>query len=179
MVTFTAKIEDWNFWLSGVPNLVIESWKWPKNRKNSKQTLSLWPGDLFSYPKCYHSSKTHRNISDDILGPKGGGGVWSLPTRLENDPHLSFWNHIYEFTIKISSITITVIIIIIITIIVPIIIVSSIIITITVYIIISWKRMRSVFTENWSIFPRKTIWFCYYIPFYWSYRVQIKIYMEC
>lgn len=42
-----------------------------------------------------------------------------------------------------------------------------------------FSRMRSVFTENWSICPGNTTGDCYYIPFYWSYRVQIKIYMEC
>ena len=42
------------------------------------------PGDVFSYPKCYHTSKSHRANSGQILVSKGGGGCLLMVDTPQN-----------------------------------------------------------------------------------------------
>ena len=58
---------------------------------NWQNFFSPSSGDMFSYPKCYHSSKNHRNIWDEILVPEGGG--LELPLRV--------WENVLTFQFEI------------------------------------------------------------------------------
>ena len=79
----------------GSPKFGHRKSKMAEKQKTLKETFSPWPGDIFSYPKCYHSSKSRRNILGQILVSRShkGGRTWPRhPLKLHD---VSLWNHIY------------------------------------------------------------------------------------